>query len=92
MFDFNNKEKKWNIIFMAFCVILIVLLAGMLIWSKKNRSSRKQKTAGHCSRKERGYRKQSRGRTEEDRKYRSGKYEDRRGVQRESRRHCMLGG
>ena len=35
MFDFNNKEKKWNIIFMAFCVILVVLLAGMLIWSKK---------------------------------------------------------
>lgn len=39
MFDFNNKEKKWNIIFMAFCVILIVLLAGMLIWSKKTEAA-----------------------------------------------------
>lgn len=39
MFDFNNKEKKWNIIFMAFCVILVVLLAGMLIWSKKTEAA-----------------------------------------------------
>lgn len=35
MLDFNNKEKKWNIIFIGVCIILVVFLAGMLMWGKK---------------------------------------------------------
>lgn len=39
MLDFNNREKKWNIIFIGLCIILVVFLAGMLMWSKKTQAA-----------------------------------------------------
>lgn len=33
--NFHEREKKWNIIFLIFGIILMVLLVGMLYWSKK---------------------------------------------------------
>lgn len=33
--NFHEREKKWNIIFLIFGIILMVLLVGMLYWSRE---------------------------------------------------------
>ena len=37
--NFHEREKKWNIIFLIFGIILMVLLVGMLYWSKETEAA-----------------------------------------------------
>lgn len=37
--SFHEREKKWNIIFLIFGIILMVLLVGMLYWSKETEAA-----------------------------------------------------
>lgn len=41
--NFHEREKKWNIIFLIFGIILMVLLVGMLYWSKKTEAAESQR-------------------------------------------------
>lgn len=37
--NFHEREKKWNIIFLIFGIILMVLLVGMLYWSRETEAA-----------------------------------------------------
>ena len=37
--SFHEREKKWNIIFLIFGIILMVLLVGMLYWSRETEAA-----------------------------------------------------